>query len=40
MSKIATHMLADIDKETVDFAPNYDDRLKSHLFYRQNSQIF
>ncbi len=31
MSKIATHMLADIDKETVDFAPNYDDRLKEPL---------
>lgn len=28
MSKIATKMLTDIDKETVDFAPNYDDRLK------------
>ncbi|MCL2508401.1 MAG: DNA gyrase subunit A [Oscillospiraceae bacterium] len=28
MSRIATRMLADIDKETVDFAPNYDDRLK------------
>lgn len=28
MSKIATEMLTDIDKETVDFVPNYDDRLK------------
>ena len=28
MSKIAVKMLTDIDKETVDFAPNYDDRLK------------
>ncbi|MDR1101617.1 MAG: DNA gyrase subunit A [Clostridiales bacterium] len=28
MSKIAAHMLADIDKETVDFMPNYDDRLQ------------
>lgn len=28
MSKIALHMLDDIDKETVDFEPNYDDRLK------------
>ncbi len=25
---VAMEMLADIDKETVDFAPNYDDRLK------------
>ena len=28
MSKMSTHMLTDIDKETVDFVPNYDDRLK------------
>ncbi len=28
MSKISMKMLADIDKNTVDFAPNYDDRLK------------
>ena len=28
MSKISLHMLDDIDKETVDFEPNYDDRLK------------
>ncbi len=28
MSKLAVEMLQDIDKETVDFQPNYDDRLK------------
>ena len=28
MSKIALEMLTDIDKDTVDFAMNYDDRLK------------
>lgn len=28
MGKIAVKMLSDIDKETVDFVPNYDDRLK------------
>ncbi|MBQ4569017.1 MAG: DNA gyrase subunit A [Ruminococcus sp.] len=28
MSKISTEMLADIDKETVDFMPNFDDRLQ------------
>ncbi|MCL2580331.1 MAG: DNA gyrase subunit A [Oscillospiraceae bacterium] len=28
MSKISTNMLTDIDKETIDFAPNYDDRLE------------
>ena len=28
MSKMSTTMLTDIDKETVDYVPNYDDRLK------------
>src|SRR5690554_5622159 len=28
LSPIATEMLTDIDKETVDFAPNFDDRLQ------------
>lgn len=28
MAKIAEEMLADIDKDTVDFAPNYDESLK------------
>lgn len=28
LSKLAIHMLDDIDKETVDFMSNYDDRLK------------
>lgn len=28
MSKMAVEMLTDINKETVDFIPNYDDRLK------------
>ncbi|MBQ3073500.1 MAG: DNA gyrase subunit A [Ruminococcus sp.] len=28
MSKISTEMLRDIDKETVDFMPNFDDRLE------------
>ena len=28
MSKISVEMLTNIDKDTVDFAPNYDDRLK------------
>ena len=28
LAPLATEMLADIDKETVDFAPNYDDRLE------------
>ncbi len=27
MSKISTQMLTDIDKDTIDFRPNYDDRL-------------
>jgi DNA gyrase subunit A len=25
LSRIATELLADLDKETVDFVPNYDD---------------
>jgi len=28
MSKLAVKMMADIEKDTVDFIPNYDDRLK------------
>jgi DNA gyrase subunit A len=28
MSKISTEMLTDIDKKTVDFIPNFDDRLE------------
>lgn len=28
MSKMSVEMLTDIDKDTVDFMPNYDDRLK------------
>ena len=28
MSRLALRMLSDIEKETVDFVPNYDDRLK------------
>ena len=31
MSKMSLDMLADIDKETVDFGPNYDDRLQEPL---------
>src|SRR5690349_24152383 len=31
MSKLAGEMLADIDKETVDFGPNYDDSLVEPL---------
>ncbi len=31
MSKMSMDMLTDIDKETVDYGPNYDDRLKEPL---------
>ncbi|MEG2204184.1 MAG: DNA gyrase subunit A, partial [Oscillospiraceae bacterium] len=31
MSKISMSLLTDIDKETVDFGPNFDDRLKEPL---------
>jgi DNA gyrase subunit A len=31
MARIASEMLADIDKETVDFAPNYDDTIQEPI---------
>ena len=31
MEKIGQELLADIDKQTVDFGPNYDDSLKEPL---------
>ena len=31
MARIASELLADIDKETVDFLPNYDDTLREPL---------
>lgn len=31
MSRMATKMLTDIDKDTVDFMPNYDDRLQEPI---------
>ncbi len=31
MAKLATYMLADIDKDTVDFGPNYDEKLEEPL---------
>ena len=31
MARIASELLADLDKETVDFLPNYDDTLKEPL---------
>src|SRR6056297_1861933 len=31
MAKLATELLADIDKETVDFGPNYDESLQEPL---------
>src|ERR1700738_2163826 len=31
MSRMASELLADIDKETVDFTPNYNDELKEPL---------
>ena len=37
LSKIAHEMLADIDKETVDFGPNYDGKRKSRWFCRVSS---
>ena len=31
MAKLASELLADIDKETVNFGPNYDDSLEEPL---------
>ena len=40
MSKIATEMLRDINKNTVDFQSNYDDTEKNQLYYLLASRIF
>ena len=29
MTKLASYLMSDIDKETVDYGPNYDESLKS-----------
>jgi DNA gyrase subunit A len=34
MTKLAEEMLADIDKETVDFGPNYDESRQEPLSCR------
>jgi DNA gyrase subunit A len=34
LDKIASELLADIDKETVDFQPNYDGKEKNRRFCR------
>ena len=39
MSKIANEMVRDINKDTVDFVPNYDGEEKSQLFCHRESQI-
>ena len=39
MSKMSLEMLRDIDKNTVDFVPNFDDTLKSLLYFLQGSLI-
>lgn len=38
MAKITVEMLRDIDKNTVDFVPNYDGSCRNQLFFRQNSE--
>ena len=40
LTKIAEEMLADIDKETVDFAQILMRQQRSHLFFRQKPRIF
>ena len=36
LTRIATEMLADIEKNTVDFAPNFDDRLQEPKIGREH----
>lgn len=40
MSKISTEMLTDIEKDTVNFLPNYDDSRKEPEVLPLVSQIF
>ena len=40
MAKIAEYMLTDIEKNTVDFMPNYDDRLQNNSITGKNSSTF
>ena len=40
MGKISAEMLQDIDKDTVQFAPNFDDSLKSQPYYLVLYQIY
>ena len=41
MQKLTSELLADIEKETVDFVPNYDESLsRSRKFYRRVFRIY
>ena len=40
MTRIAEEVLRDLDKDTVNFVPNYDDTMKNQLFFLQGFQLF
>ena len=40
LQKMAEEMLFDIEKDTVDFQLNFDDTLKSQLFYPQEFHLY
>jgi DNA gyrase/topoisomerase IV subunit A len=40
MKKLAEEMLKDIDKDTIDWQPNYDDSLLNLEYYQLKYQIF
>ena len=39
LAKITNEVLADIEKETVDFQPNYDESLQNRRFCRRESRF-
>ena len=39
LARSSESLLRDIDKDTIDFIPNYDESQLDHLFYLQSSQI-
>ena len=40
MSRVSNELLRDLEKETVDFRPNYDGTRRNQLFFRHQSPIF
>ena len=40
LAKVSAALLADLDKETVDFIPNYDDSGTSRMFFPRAFRTF